>query len=100
VGSAFANVALAFAVLDLTGSKGLAAVFVGAMRIPSSLRLEASSLARELAEGWREVATRRWLWVIILQFGVVNAIEQGSQSVLGPAIAKDHLHGRRGGGSC
>jgi MFS family permease len=80
------------------GTFMLAAVFLGAMRIPSSLRLEATSLASELAEGWREVASRTWLWVIILQFGVVNAIEQGAQSVLGPAIARDHLHGPAGWG--
>jgi MFS family permease len=92
VGGALAGIAVD------AGTFMLAAVFVGAMRLPSSLRLETSSLARELAEGWREVATRTWLWVIILQFGVVNAIEQGSQSVLGPAIAKDHLHGPAGWG--
>jgi MFS family permease len=31
--------------------------------------------------------------VIVLQFGFVNAVELGSEGVLGPAIAKDHLGG-------
>jgi MFS family permease len=46
-----------------------------------------------LALGWREFSTRTWLWVIVLQFGFVNAVELGVQGVLGPAIAKDHLGG-------
>lgn len=76
----------------------LAALFVGAMHLPASLRMEASNFVAELAEGWREFVSRRWLWVIVVQFGMINAVEQGSQNVLGPAIAKAHLHGPAGWG--
>jgi MFS family permease len=55
--------------------------------------MEASNFYAELREGWREFRTRTWLWVIVLQFGFVNAVELGVQGVLGPAIAKDHLGG-------
>ena len=71
----------------------LAALLIGFMRIPASLRLEGSSFVAELAEGWREFSSRPWLWAIVAQFGFVNAAQQGSEQVLGPAIAKAHLGG-------
>ena len=37
--------------------------------------------------------SRPWLWAIVLQFGFVNAVELGTENVLGPAIAKDHFGG-------
>ena len=71
----------------------LAALFIGFMRIPASLRMEGSSFVAELHEGWREFSSRPWLWAIVAQFGFVNAAEQGCEYVLGPAIAKAHLGG-------
>ncbi len=47
----------------------------------------------ELREGWREFAGRRWLWVIVLQFGLVNACFDGALFVLGPVQAERHLGG-------
>jgi MFS family permease len=55
--------------------------------------MEASNFFAELRDGWREFSTRTWLWVIVLQFGFVNAVELGIEGVLGPAIAKEHLGG-------
>jgi MFS family permease len=71
----------------------LAALFLGAMRMPATLRLEGSRFVGELAEGWREFSSRTWLWAIVAQFSLVNAVEQGSENVLGPAIAKAHYGG-------
>jgi MFS family permease len=71
----------------------LAALFTALIRLPRELRMEASNFFAELGEGWREFSSRTWLWVIVLQFGFVNAVELGSEGVLGPAIAKDHLGG-------
>jgi MFS family permease len=76
----------------------LAALFLGAMRLPASLRIEAPNFVAELAEGWREFVSRPWLWAIVVQFGFVNAVEQGSENVIGPAVAKAHLHGAAGWG--
>jgi MFS family permease len=76
----------------------LAALFIGLIRLPRELRMEASNFFAELGEGWREFRSRIWLWVIVLQFGFVNAIEQGTEGVLGPAIAKDHFGGAAGWG--
>jgi MFS family permease len=75
-----------------------AAWLTARMRLPSSLRMESSNFLADLALGWREFSSRAWLWSIVLQFSVVNAVEQGSQSVLGPAVANDHYHGAAGWG--
>lgn len=71
----------------------LGALFIARMHLPAGLRLEGSNFLTELAEGWREFRSRTWLWVIVLQFGFVNAAEQGSMNVLGPAVAKEHFGG-------
>jgi hypothetical protein len=46
------------------------------------------SMLRELREGWGEFASRQWLWVVVLVFGVTNAIHAGVIGVLGPLVAK------------
>jgi MFS family permease len=75
------------------GSFFLAALFLALVRIPRTLRMEATNFVAELAVGWREFISRAWLWAIVLQFGFTNAIQLGTEGVLGPAIAKDHLGG-------
>ena len=52
-----------------------------------------SPVLHELREGWHDFWSRTWLWVIVLQFGVVNAFQNGAIMVLGPGIAKDDLGG-------
>jgi MFS family permease len=71
----------------------LAALFLALIRLPATLRMEASNFLAELAVGWHEFTSRAWLWSIVLQFGFVNAIQLGTEGVLGPAIAKEHLGG-------
>ena len=71
----------------------VSAVLTAAIHLPSSLHMPGSNFIGELALGWREFASRAWLWAIVLQFGFVNAVEQGSQGVLGPAVAKEHFGG-------
>ncbi|MFE7132678.1 MFS transporter [Streptomyces sp. NPDC057638] len=43
----------------------------------------------ELREGWREFTARTWVWVVVAQFFVVNAVTSGGIHVLGPSIADD-----------
>jgi MFS family permease len=52
---------------------------------------------QELREGWSEFTQRRWVWVVVLQFMVVNASLTGGIAVLGPAVADDTF-GRRAWG--
>ncbi|HXZ58246.1 MAG TPA: MFS transporter [Gaiellaceae bacterium] len=76
----------------------VSALLVSAIRLSPALRLEATNFLADLALGWREFSSRMWLWAIVIQFGFVNAIELGAEGVLGPAVAKEHLHGAIGWG--
>jgi predicted MFS family arabinose efflux permease len=69
------------------------AVFIGAMRLPPTVRAEAANFLRELGEGWRAFRSRTWLWAIVLQFSFVNAAENGAFQVLGPVQAQAHFGG-------
>ncbi|HEY3505497.1 MAG TPA: MFS transporter [Actinocatenispora sp.] len=51
----------------------------------------AGSVLRDLRDGWREFASRTWLWVVVLGFSVVNAILAGGWNTLGPVIADDTI---------
>ncbi|MFF4765603.1 MFS transporter [Streptomyces sp. NPDC001255] len=51
------------------------------------------SLLRDLREGWQEVIGRSWLWSIVLQFAVVNAVVGAAEAVYGPLVAEEHLGG-------
>ncbi|MEU5599877.1 MFS transporter [Streptomyces sp. NPDC020298] len=44
---------------------------------------------QELREGWREFTSRSWVWIVVLQFMVVNAVIAGGVQVLGPVVADD-----------
>lgn len=48
-----------------------------------------TGIVRELRDGWGEFRSRSWLWVIVLAFGVLNAIHSGVIGVLGPVLAKN-----------
>jgi MFS family permease len=74
-------------------SYGLAAISIGVMRLPASLRMEGSSVLHELHEGWRDFWSRPWLWVIVIQFGFVSAATVGAEAVLGPNVANEHFGG-------
>lgn len=58
---------------------------------------EEPSTWRQLREGWGEFTQRTWVWVVVLQFMVVNAALTGGIAVLGPAVADDTF-GRRAWG--
>ena len=50
-----------------------------------------------LRQGWSEFWSRTWLWAVVLEFSMVNALF-GSFLVLGPVIAKESLGGARAWG--
>ncbi|MFJ4224404.1 MFS transporter [Microbacterium sp. NPDC089695] len=43
----------------------------------------------DLRIGWREFASRTWLWTIVVAFMIMNAIHIGAWGVVGPYIAKN-----------
>jgi MFS family permease len=57
----------------------------------------APSTLAELREGWSLFVGTTWLWVIVLAFGVLNAIHSGAFNTLGPVVAKDTI-GEQGWG--
>lgn len=64
-------------------------------RLPLSFvdRAEHSSVVQELREGWREFRSRRWLWVIVVQFGLVGLFVLPAFMVLGAVVAEESLGG-------
>nr|WP_223128959.1 MFS transporter [Terrabacter sp. MAHUQ-38] len=61
---------------------------VGLPRPSEEARSRRHGMVRDLREGWREFTRREWLWVIVLAFGLTNAIHSGVIGVLGPLVAK------------
>jgi MFS family permease len=74
-------------------SYGIAAVLRAGMRFASLPPIVRTGIRHELSDGWRAFTSRRWLWAIVVQFGLVNAIFVGVFNVLGPALAKTQLGG-------
>lgn len=76
----------------------LAAMFLLPVRIPPKVRSgEPPNTIRELKEGWSFFWSTTWLWVVVVGFGIMNAIHGGAIQTLGPAIA-DQTFGRQGWG--
>ena len=75
---------------------GVAAAALSQMRVRAAERTGATTVFQELRVGWTDFWSRNWLWSIVLQFGIVNAAYTGSLLVIGPAVAKEHLHGAFG----
>ena len=65
---------------------------LGALRVSAALAGARRSFLAELAEGWRAVRARRWLWASLVSFGIGN-MAWGAQGVLGPLVAKEELGG-------
>ncbi|WP_093771834.1 MFS transporter [Streptomyces sp. yr375] len=77
--------AVAFAVA------GSLRAFLDVRHIPR--REPGGGLLADLREGWREFSSRPWLWGIVLQFSIANAVVGAAQAVYGPLVARDHLGG-------
>ena len=60
-------------------------------------RAERTSVLTDLREGWTVFTGHTWLWLIVLAFGLLNAIHAGAWFTLGPSIAKETI-GERGWG--
>ncbi|WP_052460611.1 MFS transporter [Microbacterium gorillae] len=58
------------------------------VRLPPPAR-SGSSLFRDLRDGWNAFRSRTWLWVIVVVFGLLNAIHIGAWGIAGPYIAKN-----------
>ncbi|MEU6556627.1 MFS transporter [Streptomyces sp. NPDC046915] len=70
---------------------GAALCFFGVTTAPANggKPAERARPLHELREGWREFTSRGWVWIVVLQFMVVNAVIAGGVQVLGPVVADD-----------
>ncbi|WP_328324926.1 MFS transporter [Kribbella sp. NBC_00382] len=71
----------------------VAAGLLSALRLPGTVRAGRRDLVGDLRVGWREFASRSWLWTTVAAAGLINAASTASFGVLGPALAKDRLGG-------
>lgn len=68
----------------------VAIVCLSRVRLPSRAeegRAARAPMLRELREGWSEFVSREWLWVVVVVFGLTNAIHAGVLGVIGPIVA-------------
>jgi MFS family permease len=68
-----------------------AAILISQVRLPPRKPAGAEAAAstlRELREGWSVFSGTRWLWIVVLAFAALNAIQSGALHTLGPPLAK------------
>ncbi|MFI5804935.1 MFS transporter [Streptomyces sp. NPDC051561] len=65
--------------------------FLDVSHIPE--RVRSSGLVADLRAGWQEFSSRPWLWGIVVQFSVINAVVAAAEAVYGPLVAREHLGG-------
>lgn len=68
------------------------ALFLGALRLKPHVRPVKKRFFTDLAEGWREVTARTWLWVPYISFSLSN-LANGTFWVLGPLVFAHELGG-------
>ncbi|MET7609733.1 MFS transporter [Streptomyces seoulensis] len=67
----------------------VSAALTGRLRVAGRPRVRASGWT-ELREGWREFASRQWLWAVVAQYAVVIAALNAEVGVLGPLTVEHH----------
>jgi MFS family permease len=65
--------------------------FLDVSHIPP--RAPGEGMLADLREGWREFIGRPWLWGIVVQFSLANAVIGAADAVYGPLVARDSLGG-------
>ncbi len=69
-----------------------AAAILALVRLPPRPpRHDARSTFDDLREGWSYVRSTTWLWVVVVAFSLLNAVQAGAWSTLGPAQAKSTI---------
>jgi MFS family permease len=89
---AFWGVGWAFA-LD-AATFGISAALLTSIRLPPAPPREpGGSIIGDMLEGWKEFRLRTWLWVVVAEFAVLNALVFGPFQMLGASVAVDSLGG-------
>lgn len=103
-GSMLGGAALGGAMVAVIGPGWVLAADAGAFAVAAGLRAfldvrhippraPGGGLVSDLREGWREFSGRPWLWGIVIQFALANAVVAAADAVYGPLVARDHLGG-------
>ncbi|MFG1707504.1 MFS transporter [Nonomuraea sp. M3C6] len=73
----------------------VAGVLIAMLRVQPGERprAERHSVLADLRDGWREFASRQWIWVVVAQFSLMVMAIQAGHGVLGPLLAKETLGG-------
>lgn len=74
-------------------SYGLAVLLRLGMRLGKLEPAAAKGILHELRDGWRAFASRRWLWMIVVQAALITPVFIGCFTVIGPVIARADLGG-------
>lgn len=69
-----------------------AAALFARLRIPLPPRPAATMIA-DLAEGWAQFWSLPWLWSLVLQYSLINAVWVGGFELLGPIMSQERLGG-------
>lgn len=73
---------------------GASALMLASIRVPvSTERTPTTSIIDELREGWNGFRKRTWLWVIVAEFTLLNALVFGPFQVIGADAARESLGG-------
>jgi MFS family permease len=76
------------------GSFGVSTAALLLLRVPALQRpAEPTTFLADLREGWREFASRTWLWVIVIHGAVFAMLVTAPLMVLGPVVADRELGG-------
>jgi predicted MFS family arabinose efflux permease len=71
----------------------VSAVCLLALDIAARAPADHASMLRQLLAGWNEFRSHTWLWLIVAQFALVNALAFAPFMVLGAVVARDRLGG-------
>ncbi|MEV7426435.1 MFS transporter [Streptomyces sp. NPDC091212] len=103
-GAGIGGAALGGALIAVFGPGWVLAIDAGAFLVAGALRAfldvghiparaPGGGMIADLRDGWREFIGRSWLWTIVVQFAVVNAVVVATEAVYGPVVAKEELGG-------
>ncbi|GAB3818898.1 MFS transporter [Kribbella italica] len=71
----------------------VAAILLGALKLPVTVRTERRDVLTELRTGWREFSRRQWLWATVCAAAFINAASTAGFGVLGPVLLRDRPGG-------
>lgn len=69
------------------GAFALAGLCFALVRLPAASGGPGARPLRQLADGWSEFVRRSWVWVVVVQFLVVNMVHSAMVAVIGPVVA-------------